>query len=104
MTSRAYRLQQFFGGYFHQDWDVEGASSWQEVIDAYVANAPPAAVETVLCDLSTWLVESADDASPNLPPSFGCEYDPRGDGLTEREWVLQIVDRLGRLRHGDSSA
>jgi hypothetical protein len=25
-------LRQFFGAYFHHDWDVEGATSWQDVI------------------------------------------------------------------------
>lgn len=35
------KLDQFFGAYFHQDWDLE-AADWQGIVDNY-ANADPVA-------------------------------------------------------------
>ncbi|SEH66650.1 hypothetical protein SAMN04489835_2644 [Mycolicibacterium rutilum] len=34
-------LAQFFGAYFHQDWDLE-ADDWQRIVDNFV-NADPVA-------------------------------------------------------------
>jgi hypothetical protein len=97
MNTRNERLGQFFGGYFHQDWDVEGAASWQDVIKHYAATVPRPLVVGIRNDLEEWLNESANDESQNLPPSFGCDYDPRSDGFTERQWVSQIITELDRL-------
>ena len=97
MNARNERLEQFFGGYFHQDWDIEGATSWRDVIKHYAVNVPRPDVVTIRNDLEEWLNETASDKSQNLPPSFGCDYNPRSDGLTERQWVSQIVAEFDRL-------
>lgn len=99
MNKRDDRLEQFFRGYFHQDWDVEGATTWGDVINQYAANVPRPHVITIRNDLRDWLNETANDENGNLPPGFGCDYDPRCDGLTEREWVSQIVAEFDRLLH-----
>lgn len=97
MTTRDERLEQFFGAYFHQDWDIDGATSWRDVIGRYATKVPRPMVVTIRKDLEDWLEESKSDPNENLPPSFDCEYDPRSEGLTERQWVCLIVDELGRL-------
>jgi len=97
MSTKHSRLEQFFGGYFHQDWDVEGAASWKEVIAQYFSDVPRAQVATLRGDLREWLTETEKDVSQNLPPSFGCDYEPRLDGLTDRQWVVHIVAELDRL-------
>ena len=97
MSTRNERLEQFFGGYFHQDWDVEGATSWQGVIERYAAEVPRSNVVAIRQDLEDWLNETANDKIQNLPPSFGSEYSPRSEGLTDRQWVTRIVDEFDRL-------
>jgi len=96
MTSRNDRLQQFFGAYFHQDWDVEGATCWEDVVDSYMASVPGALVDELRRDLSDWLVEARSCSSPNLDLTFGCDFEPETVGLTGREWVAKIVQRLER--------
>jgi CdiI immunity protein len=97
MSTRDGRLEQFFGGYFHQDWDVEGATSWRDVIKHYAVNVPRHHVVTIRNDLQDWFNETAGDTSPNLPPPFGCDYNTRSDGLTGRQWVSEIVAEFDRL-------
>src|SRR5689334_811378 len=94
MSTRDQRLAQFFGGYFHQDWDVEGASSWCDVIEHYVSSVPRDHVIAIRDDLWDWLSEST--TGQNLPAEFGCDYNPRVDGLTEREWVSHLVAEMDR--------
>ena len=97
MSTRNHRLEQFFGGYFHQDWDVEGATSWREVMKEYATRVPRPQVLAIRADLQDWLNETADERNENLPPSFGCDYDARSEGLTERQWVSQLVAEFDRL-------
>jgi len=99
MSTRNERLEQFFGGNFHQDWDVEGATSWRDVVKQYAVNVPRPQVVAIRDDLQDWLNETANDSNENLPPLFGCDYDPRLEGLAERQWVSQIVGEFDRLLH-----
>jgi hypothetical protein len=48
-------------------------------------------------DLESWLIESADESSPNLPPVFGCDYESSLDGLTDRQWVQEMVAEFEHL-------
>ncbi|HVJ20049.1 MAG TPA: contact-dependent growth inhibition system immunity protein, partial [Polyangiaceae bacterium] len=91
------RLGQFFGGYFHQDWDIEGATSWEDVIQQYAAQVPRPQVISIRDDLRDWLEEAAQQEIHNLPPSFGCDYDSSSEGLTGRQWVEHIVAAFDRL-------
>src|SRR5690348_14757666 len=97
MTARDERLIQFFGGYFHQDWDIEGASSWRDVIAQYAKQVPAPQVQQISEDLRDWLTDSAADENENLPPAFACDYDTRSEGMTDRQWVQQVVNELDRL-------
>ncbi len=99
MNERDERLRNFFGGEFNQDWDViSGETSWQGVITKFVKENPRAHVLIVLRDLRAWLQEtSSEGPKGNLSPEFGCDYDPRVDGLGEREWATQIADLIEKL-------
>jgi len=96
MNERAERLRHFFGGYFHQDWDIEGAEAWQDVVRQFVTENPSSAVLAVRDALRAWLMETATAAVPSqgLPAAFACDYDPRLDGLTDRKWVEQVAALL----------
>jgi hypothetical protein len=94
MSTRDERLGQFFGGYFNQDWDAGGASSWQEVLVDYVEHASKDHVSILLQDLRSWAAEAATMGVDNLPTSFYCEYDPRPDGQTDRQWVEEMANAI----------
>jgi len=89
MTNRDARLHQFFAGYFNQDWDVSGASSWSEVVDEYLVQNPRDSAMTLRDDLESWLAEG----QLVLPAAFGCDYDPR-TGDDDATWIRQVVDYL----------
>jgi hypothetical protein len=94
VSTRDERLQRFFGGYFHQDWDLD-AKTWQGVIANYVEEHPRDDTVELRDDLRTWL----DEGHSRLPASFRCDYNPQPEGLTDRSWIDRmiavIVERLG---------
>lgn len=94
MKERDGRLRQFFAGYFNQDWDIGGATSWTDVVSQYVRESRRAQVVTIRDDLSSWL----DDSSPTsgLSAEFGCDYDPRPEGMDDRAWVRALVEFIDR--------
>jgi hypothetical protein len=102
MSYRDARLRQFFQGQFHEDWDIQGAETWQDVVTQYVATAERRIVLLLRDDLRAWLLatESGPDRADTLPASFGCDYDPRPDGLDERQWVGAIADMLDQIAKG----
>jgi hypothetical protein len=92
MSERDDRLHQFFAGYFNQDWDINGAANWSDVIDEFLyQNKRDYAVRT-RDDLRSWLAEAGDNQQ--LPVSFGCEYDPSPDGMDQRSWVAALADYI----------
>jgi hypothetical protein len=96
MTTRNERLKQFFGGYFHQDWDINGPT-WRDVIKQCFTDVKREEAIEIRDDLAAWLAESAGDSSPNLPPSFGCDYEAGLEGLNDRQWVQEMVSEFDRL-------
>ena len=90
MNNRDAHLQQFFGGYFNQDWDIGGATSWSEVVDGYLRENSASHAAITRDSLRAWLT----DGDGCLPASFGCDYDPRPDGMDERTWVRAIADYI----------
>ena len=97
MNKRDERLHQFFSGYFHEDWDYEGAKSWKDVVARYVEKNPKEHVLALQNDLRSWLAETTAYPAAVLPGAFGCVYDPQSDGLREREWVASMADLLGKM-------
>jgi hypothetical protein len=93
MSDRAARLKLFFGGYFNQDWDAGGAESWKDVAIQYVKENPRERVLTLVDDLRSWSQQS-DAGSADLPAEFGCDYDPRSDGMSDRQWVRQLAELI----------
>ena len=94
MMERDAQLHQFFAGYFNQDWDIGGATSWTDVVLQYIRENPRSTVLATRDALQSWLGDP--ESGPNLPNAFGCDYDPRPDGLDDRKWVCEIVEFIGR--------
>ncbi len=102
MSYRDARLRQFFHGYFHSDWDGNGAAGWRDVVAQYVAAVAKRDALVTRDDLRSWLVDTAAQGGggPGLPAAFRCDYDPGPDGLGEREWVGAIADLIEELTRG----
>jgi len=95
--NRDARLRNFFAAYFNQDWAVEGAHSWQDVLHQFLADNGEVDTATLRDALASWLEEATLDGQNCLPSEFGCDFDPQSDGLNARQWVGKIVDEFNRL-------
>lgn len=94
-------LKNFFGAYFHQDWDI-AADDWQGVVDVYVDEDPDATQLRALADEIDDLRDSRaePDLSDFVVHTAGCEYWP---GPTSyRDWLGEVAHRLGQ--HADGIA
>jgi hypothetical protein len=87
------RLRQFFGGYFNQDWDLNGPT-WQDVVLVFVKDNSRESALNVLNAIRSWLQSAASNAeiARELQDSFWCEYSAQSDGITDRQWVEQVAE------------
>lgn len=93
-------LEYLARAYFHQDW-ADDAPDALGVIDLFSQENPRAdvlaardsAAELLAADLS-------DDELAARFESLGFNYVPQLDGMTEREWLQAVVDRLSTLSNG----
>jgi hypothetical protein len=99
MSEREGRLRQFFGSYFHPEWRLEGAKTWQDVVTKCFRDGRPEEARLLGDDLRSWLTEAKAVGNPlaGLPLEFGCSYDPTASGVSEMDWVAQIVAHLEKL-------
>ncbi|OBF18919.1 contact-dependent growth inhibition system immunity protein [Mycobacterium sp. ACS4331] len=86
-------LKQFFGAYFHQDWDLE-ADDWQGIVDGYVNDHPVAGLLRMLAEEIDTLRQAR--AEPDLEQflvyTVGVFYLPEPPTYTA--WLGQIAHRL----------
>ena len=82
-------LFQFFAGYFNQDWNAGGEDSWRGVVRHFVKTNSRARVIQVRDELGQWAASA--EPGTDFPPEFGCEYHPRGEGLSDTRWAQEIV-------------
>jgi len=87
-------LDQFFGAYFHQDWDLE-ADDWQGIVDNFARANPTAEAQRQIAqeidDVRT--ARSEPDLTQFLIRGVGVCYDPRPE-VTFKEWLGQVAARL----------
>ena len=85
-------LPQFFGCYFHEDWDLDGDDT-KSVIELYLTqtegSSVPLQVATKIDELLASVSSDAELAT-KLFEEFGCNYNPSADGLTVRAWLRDI--------------
>ncbi|HEY4238183.1 MAG TPA: contact-dependent growth inhibition system immunity protein [Kofleriaceae bacterium] len=89
--NRMKRLAQFFGGYFHQDFDLDNGTV-DGVIDSYIVEAGPTSAQAIGTDLEIWSSEYGDD---EIERAFQREL--CGDVLPERPvrwWLGKIARKL----------
>jgi CdiI immunity protein len=86
-------LFQVFGGYLHQDWDIE-AASWDEALRLAVAEAPEQAaaaageIEVLLAS------ELDDDQLMKLIERLTTGYSPELGGWAARPWLRRAGELL----------
>jgi hypothetical protein len=90
-------ISQFFGAYFHQDWDIV-AEDWTGVVEDYATDSTAAHLRNLAHDIDAFRA-SRDEAALAVSMStyVHCAYNPRP--LTYQEWLRQIADQL-RLHAG----
>jgi CdiI immunity protein len=90
-------LYQFFGGYFHEDWR-EDHDTPDVAVRAFLAEAPPEAVDAARAELDRLLASGFDDAALTrlLAGGFASDYVPATDGVTTSDWLSHVGDLLDR--------
>jgi hypothetical protein len=88
-------LDSLIGGWFHQDFDIEGNTP-QEVMAAYKRHTPPGEQRSLLSDIRAYLAEHP--ADPELEDNFHATFHPelvRGAfGMSTREFLQTIEASL----------
>ncbi|WP_052772791.1 contact-dependent growth inhibition system immunity protein [Luteimonas sp. FCS-9] len=99
---RAYpTLENFFAGYFHQDWAAEHDAP-EAVVAYYRDSENPDQVSHARAEAEALLGEQLDEAALGARiTALGCEYDPTRDGATWRGWLQRLAQDLGEGRSAD---
>lgn len=83
-------LYEFFAGYFHQDWPEESPTATC-VVERYLGEFPRSEVDEASRELRSLLTNtSAESDLASIVNQLGSYYNPQSDGLTYREWLLQV--------------
>jgi hypothetical protein len=86
-------LEQFFGGYFHQDWPEDDAS-WQAVVGRYRAEDTGTNTSRVAEEIEQLIKGYPDDDSLAAKLNqLGCYYWPGAKDLY-RPWLSEVADSL----------
>ncbi|MBB3313473.1 hypothetical protein FHT78_005265 [Rhizobium sp. BK196] len=95
MTVRFEKLEQLMGGYFHQDWDTEGASD-AEVISAFRRAEPVNQIEATIVEIDhlLWLFTRNPLKIEEHLAALGCEYYYQAHGLNGQEWLQRVRSLL----------
>ena len=87
-----YAMEQFFGGNFHPDWDLE-AADWPQIVDGYVVGEQPGQLRSLARDIDEFRDSRPDPELHAAMLNMGGFYDPRPD-MTYSEWLGHVAERL----------
>lgn len=86
-------IRQFFGGNFHQDWDLV-AEEWEGVVDSFANRKDPARLTALAFEIDDLSEANEEDTLVYLMPRQAhCAYNPQ-PLTTYHEWLSQIANRL----------
>lgn len=103
---RYYDLEQFFSGFFHQDWkesyDWRGeAPSFEAVVRHFKSAATPEELRRTVEQLRRFLsLPLSDQEIADTFDEIHLAFNPRARGLTERRWLEALL----RVLTDDSDA
>ena len=87
------QLQQLIGGYFHQDWDIEGQSD-EEVVFAFVRDNTSETARHVIAEIDDILYGISGLDLDELLNYLGCEYSYQTDGKSAAQWLKRLRNVL----------
>jgi hypothetical protein len=89
-------LKQFFGAYFHQDWNLD-ASDPDDVVRLFISDGYSMSELINLAeDIEKYAANKIDDAAAEegLLRELGCYYIPNADGIGARAWLNHVAKLL----------
>jgi len=101
MSTALTALQQFFGGYFNQDW-VYDHDSADEVIDSFIKESDPEAI----CQVRQKIIEllanqnTEIDLQKNLLYEQYCYYHYPHEWPSGRLWLEHVIEKLDKALSG----
>jgi len=97
IKSKFENLVNFFGGYFHQDWDLD-AQNYDEVLEMFVKQNPSNEVANVVKELDALLAMDLSNLELRkaLTEDLLCCYIPPCEGAL-KEWLILIRNKLIKL-------
>jgi hypothetical protein len=97
MKPKFEHLVNFFGGCFHQDWDLD-AQSCEEVLELFFRESPFDEVTNVVNELKELLAINLSDIKLRqiLTEDLHCYYMPPEE-TPVRDWLVFVRDSLVRL-------
>ncbi|HEY4176748.1 MAG TPA: contact-dependent growth inhibition system immunity protein [Kofleriaceae bacterium] len=89
-------MNDFLGGYFHQDWDLD-AKTWHDVVDHYLKDAHAEAAQALANEIRSYLGwRPVETKSEPFLAQFSCDYLPSAGGLSDHDWLEQVAAQLAR--------
>lgn len=92
-------LENFLAGYFHEDWTLEAAEP-DDIIENFVCESgSDGEFMRIADDIDAYLngKAGANISEDDLVREFGCYYAPSSDGLSSRDWLIHVRDRMRRV-------
>lgn len=97
-------LHQFFGGYFHEDFNLEFKDE-EDAINTFLTDEPFEKISSSLAELDQVLeVEIIEEEASRYLEDFGSAYYPAARGRTALEWLKHIRERLASYVSSKSNA
>jgi hypothetical protein len=89
-------LHAFIGGWFHQDYDLDG-ETLEEIVASFKRRSPERDWQVVRTDIERFLSERDEEqVAADFPKLFQPDVGPAEWGMTPRDWLAT----LSRLLHG----
>lgn len=95
MTYQYENLRQFFGGYFHEDWNVESNTD-ADVVALFVHDSSKETLDVVISELDELIRQCTrgKENAETILPELWCYYYYQADGLNGLEWLQSIRSLL----------
>lgn len=86
-------LFQFFGGYFHQDWQDDDPT-WQDVVKRFALDCRPHQRDLIAGKIEHMAATLAtDEELSESVAALGCEY-WAGSSAETRKWLMEVAHAL----------
>lgn len=88
-------LFNLIGGWFHQDFSLEGNNTFEEIIAAFRNESPPSDWMGVRADIHRLLrFYDGEKLSQEFGRLFSYQVDPALWGMTTRQWLSKVDELL----------